>query len=268
MNPFLFSITVKEALNGDESAKSSLYDLYKTGQKVGAGFIFLEIAANEGNEFAYYWVGRISKDGRGSEGVNYAKAIYWLEKASALGNAEAEYFLGTIYDDENAAYYDKDKASEWYAKAFANGYCKVNAFDTVVSPRMDGMDVYFGLEGEDLEKVLSLWENDDYSTLGKMYLNGEIVKQNINKGLDCLEKAAYKNHDKTVGDLYYFGDCDGILKNLVLAYKWYSVAHCWNKNESDREVILIQLERVKSEMTAEQLESARRITSDYLRDMR
>lgn len=334
----LFLDTVRAIYNGDECAKDKLLFVYRTGQKFDEAFCLLKEMALKDIDFAFYWVGRMYKDGRGVKKADYIKATYWLEKAAALKNAEAQYFLGTVYENEKAECYNREKAFEWYLRSYSNGYDRAGykagfAFENGWATKQNYMkaaEAYhkayaFEMNAQALERLEYLYshglishltrqneykyykkiiekkynimpikwptfmvrigallglecsidrlvslllQKNDYATLGKMYLHGKFVKQDLNEALGYLKTAADVNHDMTAGDLYYYGNYTGIPKDLIAAYKWYSIAYCWNKNEEERAIIAAQLSLVENEMSSEQLEYASCITNNYLRDMR
>ena len=55
------------------------------------------------------------------EEKDYAKALVWLEKAAAKGNADAQNNLGHMYSEGLGVTQDYAKALEWYEKSAANG---------------------------------------------------------------------------------------------------------------------------------------------------
>jgi formylglycine-generating enzyme required for sulfatase activity len=53
---------------------------------------------------------------------DYAKAANWLTAAAKMGEAEAEYSLGQLYETGNGVKQDKSAAQAWYRKAAAQGH--------------------------------------------------------------------------------------------------------------------------------------------------
>jgi TPR repeat protein len=53
---------------------------------------------------------------------NGAAAIEWLSKASAQGNADAQYALGLMFAKGNAVAKDENAARTWFQKAADQGH--------------------------------------------------------------------------------------------------------------------------------------------------
>jgi len=94
------------------------------------------------------------RKGIGTE--DYQKALYWFKKAAKQGNAEAENYIGIMYDKGLGVPQDYSKADYWYKKAAKQGY------------------------------VIA-----EYN-IGYMYEHGAGVPQNYSKAKYWLKKAAKK----------------------------------------------------------------------------
>jgi localization factor PodJL len=88
------------------------------------GSLQLREAAAMGNAEAQFIIA--SRYLNGTDGVNqdFAKAAYWYGKASAAGNAPAQYRLGTMYERGKGVDQDLNAALGWYERAGALGNVK------------------------------------------------------------------------------------------------------------------------------------------------
>ena len=96
--------------------------------KVKDAFSLLVQASDSGDVKASYQLGKLFNHGDIVK-TNFSMAIHYYEKAFELGEKDAAYRLGMIY--ERGCYKEKierdiDKASEWYEKAADKGHAKAN----------------------------------------------------------------------------------------------------------------------------------------------
>ncbi len=73
--------------------------------------------AQAGNAEAQTYVGEIYERGLGGE-PNYQAAALWYEKAAQQGNTRAQFNLGTLYEQGKGVEKDKLEALNWYRKAW------------------------------------------------------------------------------------------------------------------------------------------------------
>jgi hypothetical protein len=72
--------------------------------------------AEKGNAEAQYYVGKIYEGGLGTP-PDYAAAATWYEKAAAKGHSASQYSLGTLYEQGRGVTADKTKAFNLYRSA-------------------------------------------------------------------------------------------------------------------------------------------------------
>ena len=58
---------------------------------------------------------------------DYKQAAYWYTKASEQGDAEAQYFLGYMYEDGKGVPQDYKQAIYWYNQSIRTGRCRSSA---------------------------------------------------------------------------------------------------------------------------------------------
>lgn len=150
------------------------------------GFEYMVKAADEGNVFAQYRVGKEYYSGEITE-RNTDKAIYYLNKASLQNNEFASYVLGKIYKDNNQyakAEAEFQKCSNEYIKQYAEYHLGKMYLDK------EG-EIYNPEKGiEHLEKSYEGGNSTAAFSLGITYLKGESVNQNKTLGMVWIEKAA------------------------------------------------------------------------------
>lgn len=219
--------------------------------------------AEAGDVLAMVEVGRAYEDGRNwgkqpkghiSTGekdplVALDKAAGWYEKAASMGNAEAQYRLGTQYRlgriDEYTyllAKYggtispeNRAKAVEWLSKAAKQGH--------VEAQYRLGELYYFG-EPKDVAKALEWWQLASekghaaaQNFLGVMYFYGEEVEKDLVKAVDLFKKAAAQGLEQAqyhLGKAYREGT--GISRDDIKAFNWFSRAASQGESRAQNEV--------------------------------
>ncbi len=79
--------------------------------------------AEQGNANAQFFLGVMYDKGRGVP-EDYAKAMKWYRKAAEHGVAKAQHFVGVMYDIGEGVPQDYAKAMKWYRKAAEQGYAE------------------------------------------------------------------------------------------------------------------------------------------------
>lgn len=248
----------KAALKGNIFAQYSLGFIYYEGEEVEQNleyaFKWYKEAAEKGFAPAEYALSYLYKNAEGCE-KNDIKAFYWLEEAADNDFEDAYYILGQSYLEGNSIIETNYKKAFFYLSKGVNKKDK-NCLESL------GDMYYWGLYvKEDKEKAFSLYKdsieegnvslyyklgklyeqednleealvnyykgdaNGDISStqrLGVMYLNGEGVIEDKEKGLEYIKKAV------KVGDansIYILGvallkkDREKAKKYLVEAYR-------------------------------------------------
>ena len=123
------------------------------------------------------------------------EAFIWFEAAAVKGYAEAQYELGVCYDYGLSVQSDKDKALKWYEKAAKQGDDRA----------MLSLALKYHYSSEDgaaekavywLEKSVANGNDTAMYLLATRYLEGNGVKNDKDKGLALMRKAAEAGNDK------------------------------------------------------------------------
>ena len=119
----------------------------------------------------------------------YREAAKWYRKAAEQGDAQAQNYLGVMYDKGEGIEQDYQEAAKWYRKAAEQG---------------------------------DAWAQNN---LGLMYHNGEGIEQDYQKAVKWYRKAAEQGlhlAHYNLGLMYEFGN--GVGQNYKKAYIGYSLA--------------------------------------------
>jgi TPR repeat protein len=117
------------------------------------------------------------------------KALYWYEKAAALGNVHAHFRIGSLYDDGNGIDRDYEKAAHWYRAAAEQGHDWAQFSLGTLYEKGVGVEknheqaVYWFTKAAEQGHGLAC----EY--LGVCYRKGEGVEQDIQKAVYWLIKA-------------------------------------------------------------------------------
>lgn len=147
---------------------------------------FLALEKKSHDDKLQYRLGQMLYTGTGTE-KEEIKAVEFWQKAARLGNANAQFALASHWLKTGTG--DLQQALEWIQKA---------------------------AEGENTAAMYSL---------GKLYLEGQVVPTDINRAIELFGKAAMKGHDYAayrLGRLYLSGE--KIEKNIELAMEWLGQA--------------------------------------------
>jgi len=182
-------------------------------------------AAEQGDEDAQYWLGRMYYDGKGVA-QNYEEAFKWHKKAAEQGDKYSQNRLGSMYYDGKGVSQNYEEAFKWYKKSAEQG-------DKYSQNRLGFM--YYAGKGivQDYQEAFKWYkkaaeQGDKYSQylIGHMYYKGEGVTQNNEEAFKWYKKAAEQGYEIAqywLGNMYYNGEV-GNVSNLIAAYEWYKKA--------------------------------------------
>ena len=166
------------------------------------------------------------------EAKNYPEAMRWFRKAAEQGNAEAQVYLGFMYQNGRGVKRDDREAVRWHRKAAEQGEARAQF------------------------------------NLGFMYQNGRGVKRDDREALRWYRKAAEQGNAEAqvyLGFMYQNGR--GVAQDYVQAHKWLNIASALgNKNTKSiaKSVAKIGRQEVESKMTPQQIADAQREATEWL----
>jgi hypothetical protein len=162
-------------------------------------------SADVGNADAQYILGTWFMEGQ-EVGQDTKKAIEWLQRSAEQGHARAQYNLGAIYYDEEDNYFDSALAFKWYYKSAIQGF----------------VDAQLGL--------------------ATLYFEGDGVLQNLQEAVNWFQKAAAQGDSTAqflLGKLYAEGY--GVPKNYTIAAKYFQQAADQGDQEAYENLELLKL---------------------------
>ena len=154
----------------------------------------------------------------------YQDAAQWLRPWAEKGQVEAQYLLGTLYENGQGIATNLEDAKKWYRTAAAQGHGRARH-------RLDALE---GKPARDSGETVALkWyldlaqqgDPDAQYNLGFMYETGFSVTKDNGKAAHWYEAAAEKKHvlaQMRLGLMYLAGA--GVKQSEIQAAKWLSAA--------------------------------------------
>lgn len=187
---------------------------------------------------------------------------YWREKAANLGDGDAQFQLGELYELGEEVKQSYQEAENWYEKASATDEQK---YDEVYIARFRGKvnDAKFRLaslyldgngsksKGDGfklMEEVANHGHADAQNTLGILYLTGNSVILSYEKALLWFQKSANQDNKKAQYNLaYMYAFGLGVAQNIETAKDYFrqsSVVDQWRLDEDAKIVFFKGIENV------------------------
>ena len=215
--------------NGDDKLQYRLGSMcYKgigTEKDIDKAISYLEKSSAVGNANAQYLLSKIYLETESLDKI--PQAISLLEKSAIKGNNNlAQYALGKLYLQGEAVEKDIEKALEFLSLSAEQG--NEYAQYTLGKLYLQSEDVKKDIEKALEFLILSAEQGNQYAqyTLGKLYLQSEDVKKDIEKALEFLILSAEQGNQYaqcSLGIVYFFGK-GGVEKNEELAKEWLTLS--------------------------------------------
>ncbi|WP_261842876.1 hypothetical protein [Aliamphritea ceti] len=189
---------------------------FKAGQ-LDEARLQCETLANQGYPEANFIMARVLTN---TPPVDFAKVIYWLQRATELDHAEAAYNLGIAYQTGTGIPKDLPLAVETYQRSAALGNAKAQRnlglmYSAGIGIKQDYQKAFqFFTDSANANEATSQYN------LGIMYLQGTGTERNTNQARHWLTKAANNgdsNAQMTLGVLLQEADINASLR-------WYNQA--------------------------------------------
>ncbi len=185
---------------------------------------FLQKGCALGDAECHRALGFLYEEGNGVE-QSYQKAMELYQKSADMGSVEAYCSLGFLYEEGRGVEKDYKKAMDYYQKAADKG--SAGAYFNLGYMSQYG----YGVE-RDYKKAIDLYQKsadmgyaEAYSNLGYMYSNGQGVEKDNDKALELYKKAAGLGDAgayKHLGIIHEEGD--GVAKDDDKAMEFYQQA--------------------------------------------
>jgi hypothetical protein len=191
---------------------------------------------------------------------DFATAATLLLPLADKGNAEAQYFLGTMYDKGQGVPQDYKAAITWYRLAAKQGVDdaqdaigKMYDYGRGVSQDYKEAEKWYRLAAEQ-------GDADAQFNLGYLYAQGKGVPQNLNEAVKWNRRAAEQGYADAQANLgLMYGNGQGVTQDYVLAHMWLNIAAA-NSTNSEQQKELIQRRNLITEvMTPNQLAEAQEL---------
>ena len=236
-----FELAMKAAEQGHVEAQAIVSQCYRKGTGVerdySKSFIWLKKAAMQGDAISQYnLAGMLYKRMIGEDVLSREEALMWLKEAAENGFADAQLALGELcYSGEWVAE-DESEAKKWWEKAAAQGNAEA-WLHLAGLYRADGKTkealkhyrlaaeggnvdaqyclgyIYWGrmegMENEENDEECRKWIQlaaergslDAKVVLGALYVEGKVLKQDIEKGKQLWVEAAEKGSEEAKENL-------------------------------------------------------------------
>lgn len=201
----------------------------------------------------YYWGIGVTQD--------YEKAFALYLRAAELGDAEAQYISGAMYQVGQGTEQNIPKSFKLLYGAAQKGKSTVDSELLIAQAFLLGTAVpkNVAMAVDWYTKAAEKGSTEAQNELGFLYYSGRDVEQDYKKASSYFTKAAYANHSVAqynLGISYYTGFGQEI--DLVKAYAWFSLAakNGHNAALSTREKLEISLteeEKVEAQLLSVQL---------------
>jgi hypothetical protein len=167
-------------------------------------FILVLNQAGLGNADAQYILGTWYLEGQ-EISHDIEKAIEWLQKASEQGHSQAQFNLGTIFHDVEGDYFNTELAFKWFLNSATQGF------------------------------------SDAQVSLGSIYFEGDGVSQNIQEAVNWFQKAAEQGDTTAqylLGKIHFYGH--GVPQSYPIAAKWFQQAADLGDEEAAADLELLK----------------------------
>ncbi len=233
----------KSAIQGFADAQYRLADIYETVKHDLANAVkWYKAAAEQGHAEAQCTLGYCFEQGHGVE-ENAIEAVKWYKKAAEQGNAIAQSNLARCYEQGKGVDKNLSEAIKWYEESAERGYH--------IQGILNDLGVFYLTgNGVDIdEKKAVYWlskavENNEipaFANLGRCYLGGIGIEQDVPQALGLFAKAIRCGVDNAETFLYENIDIDELLMlaDLENPQAQYFAARWYLKNDLKKALELL-----------------------------
>ena len=152
-------------------------------------FTWARRAANLRYAEAEYWMGQMFEDGEGRP-VDLQESFSWYQKAAEQGYAPAQLKLGEFYQYGNGREENYQEAKKWYEAAAENGEGEAMANLGHFYEHAVGVEKDYVQARTWYERGAAVANSYSQARLGYLYMQGHGVKQDLDKAHEWLRRAA------------------------------------------------------------------------------
>ncbi|MFN5353031.1 MAG: tetratricopeptide repeat protein [Burkholderiaceae bacterium] len=170
---------------------------------------------------------------------DFKQAAMWFQQAAEQGHADAQYYLGLIYQYGRGIKEDYDKAIALYKKAAEQGHVKAQFELASIYEDDDGIEDHMGQAVKWYLKAAEQGHVSAQSNLGYFYHSGIGVEQNFEQAVMWYQKAVDKDDDEArelLGFMYAEGE--GVKQDFYKAAYLQMLGNLQNSDGDQKSVAL------------------------------
>ena len=189
-------------------------------------FEFYKMAAEKGHAEAQYYLGSCYENGY-RVGQDYKQAILWYTKAAEQGNADAQLRLGYMYYTGREVGQDYKQAILWYTKAAERGNASAQYYLGVMYENGLGVEQDYKQAVVWYRKSAEQGDADAQFCLGVMYSNNKGVEKDFKQAVVWYRKSAEQGHVDAqyhLGDIYFEGRGHEVEQDYKQSVIWFEKA--------------------------------------------
>ncbi len=247
---------------GNAEAQYLLGTLYVEGRGVAESaeqaLAWWRKAAAQGNADAEAALGFMYAEGRGVP-QNYDEAVKWWRQAAGRKNAAAQRNLGVMYAEGVGVPQNDKEALKWFTLAAEQGHVEAQTDLGFMYSEGRGTPRDFAKAAEWFRRAAEAGDPEAQYNLGVAYTAGSGVRRDFAQAADWFQRAAKQGHGDApahLGGFYARGL--GVQKDLVAAHLWLTLAVARSDRPDVRKMAAERLASLEQEMSAEELEAARK----------
>jgi uncharacterized protein len=211
-----------------------------------AGFAALACAGSDEGKAAY---------DRG----DYARAHEEFKKFAELGDSEAQYFLGRMFDKGEGVPKEHAEAMKWYLRAANQGNAKAQFNIGLAYQTANGVPQDYAEAVKWFRKAADQGDAEAQCGLGNMYGEGHGVPQDYAEAVNWCRKAAEQGNSLAQATLgWAYADGNGVPQDYVQAYMWFILAARQGYPSAEE-----YKDKLTVKMTPSQIAEAQRLAGEW-----
>ena len=177
-------------------------------------------AAEQGNANAQVYLGFMYDAG---EGVSQddGEAVKWWRRAAEQGDADAQRILGTLYREGEGVPQDYDEAVKWYRRAAEQGDADAQFSLGAMYSYGEGIPQDYGEAVKWFRRAAEQGDAFAQFYIGFAYHNGKGVPQDYGEAVKWYRRAAEQGNVTAQLELaYMYINAEGVSQDYIEAAKW------------------------------------------------
>jgi TPR repeat protein len=186
-----------------------------------------------------------------------------LRKQAEAGDAEAQFNIGSMYENGSGVKQDYAEAAKWYRKAAERGEARAQYNLGIMNQNGWGVPQDYTEAVKWYRKAAMQGAASAQYNLGFMYLNGQGVPQNYAEAAKWYRKAAEQGDvdaARILGLAYYLGRW--VPQDFVQSYFWFSLAASRASGDEHKQASDAK-DQVAKTLTPEKLKEAQRMVREW-----